>query len=113
MIKIFHNPRCRKSREALNLLEQQGEKPTIIEYLKTPLSVDELQDIIHMLDIKPEQLIRKGESDYKDRFKGKQLSDQEWLEAMGQFPKLMERPIVIKDGKAAIGRPPENILEIL
>ncbi|MEQ8471210.1 MAG: arsenate reductase (glutaredoxin) [Marinoscillum sp.] len=113
MIRIFHNPKCRKSREALNLLEEKGEMITVIEYLKTPPSVEELTKIIEMLGITPLELIRKGEDIYKEQFKGKNLTDQQWIEAMVDYPKLIERPIVIKDGQARIGRPPENVLEIL
>lgn len=86
---------------------------TVVEYLKTVPSKEELSEIVEMLGIKPLDLIRKGEAEYKEIFKGKDLSDNEWLDAMVQYPKLIERPIVIKDGKAAIGRPPENVLEIL
>ncbi len=113
MTRIFHNPRCRKSRETLSLLESKGEMLTVVEYLKTVPSKEELADIVEMLGIKPMDLIRKGETEYKENFKGKDLSDEEWIEAMVAFPKLIERPIVIKDGKAAIGRPPEKVLEIL
>lgn len=113
MIRIFHNPRCRKSRETLSLLEEKGERLAIIEYLKTPLTIAELKEIVDLLGIKPEQLLRKGEAIFKEKFKGKELSDDEWLEVMVQNPKLIERPIVIKDGKAALGRPPEHVLTIL
>lgn len=113
MTRIFHNPRCRKSREALSLLEEKGEMVTIIEYLKTPPSEKELQEVIALLGIKPQELIRKGEDIYKEHYKGKDLSDKEWVEAMVTYPKLIERPIVIKDGRAALGRPPENVLTVL
>ena len=113
MTKIFHNPRCRKSRETLSLLEEKGEQPTVIEYLNTPPTKAELSEIVNMLGIAPEKLIRKGETEFKELFKGKTLSDDEWLDAMIQYPKLIERPIVIKNGKAAIGRPPETVLNIL
>jgi len=113
MTRIFHNPRCRKSRETLSLLEDKGEMLTIVEYLKTPPAKQELKEIVEMLGIKPKDLIRKGEAEYKDHFKDKELTDEQWLEAMVQYPKLIERPIVIKDGKAEIGRPPEKVLDIL
>ena len=113
MTRIFHNPRCRKSRETLELLEEKKEMVTIIEYLKTPPSKDELKEILEMLDMKPEQLLRKGEAIYKEEFKGKELSDDQWMDAMIAHPKLIERPIVVKDGKAVIGRPPESVLQIL
>ncbi|MEP4532011.1 MAG: arsenate reductase (glutaredoxin) [Cyclobacteriaceae bacterium] len=113
MVTIYHNPRCMKSRETLALLEEKKEDVSIIEYLKEPPSREQLEAIIKMLDISPAQLIRKGETDYKDNFKGKDLSDDEWIEAMLQYPKLIERPIVIKEGKAALGRPPVQVLDIL
>lgn len=113
MVKIYHNPRCRKSRETLSLLEEKKEKILIVEYLKQPPSKEELVQVIKMLGIKPEQLIRKGENEFKDNFKGKNLSDEEWVDAMISYPKLIERPIVINGDKAAIGRPPSQVLEIL
>lgn len=113
MTKIFHNPRCRKSRETLQLLEEKDEKIEIIEYLNTPPTFAELKEIVNMLGLSPEQLLRKGEAIYKEEYKGKELSDDEWLEVMVAHPKLIERPIVIKDGKATIGRPPESVLSIL
>jgi len=112
MTRIFHNPRCGKSRQTLNLLEEKGEMITIVEYLKTVPSKEELADIVNMLGIKPLDLIRKKEAEFAE-FKGKDLSDEVWIDVMVSHPKLIERPIVIKDGKAAIGRPPENVLEIL
>jgi arsenate reductase len=113
MTKIFHNPRCGKSRSALKLLEEKGESVEIVEYLKTNPSKKELIKIIDMLGIAPFELIRKGESIFKEQYKGKQLTDEEWIDAMIKNPILIERPIVIKDGKAAIGRPPEQVLDIL
>jgi len=113
MVKIYHNPRCRKSRETLALIENHGIKPEVIEYLKTPPSFDELKKIVTMLGIGPYQLIRRGEAEFKDQYRGKELSGDKWIEAMVKHPKLIERPIVINGEKAAIGRPPENVLEIL
>lgn len=86
---------------------------TIIDYLNTPPSEKELSEIITMLGISPQELIRKGEAIYKENFKGRNLSDKEWIAAMVSNPKLIERPIVIKDGQAVIGRPPERVLEII
>ncbi len=113
MVTIYHNPRCMKSRETLSLLESKNEEIRIVEYLKETPGMDELRKIINMLGIKPESLIRKGEPDFKDNFKGKTLSDNEWIAAMIKFPKLIERPIVIKGDKAALGRPPQKVLDIL
>ena len=109
MLKIYHNPRCRKSRETLQLIEEAGQMVEVVEYLKTVPTKEELVDVINKLGIKPLDLIRKGEKDYKDNFKGQELSDIEWIEAMVAYPKLIERPIVIKGDKAVIGRPPENV----
>jgi arsenate reductase len=111
--KIYHNPRCTKSRQTLVLIQEKGEKPEIIEYLSQVPTKAELKNIIAMLGIRPEELIRKGEDDFKSYFKGKNLTDDQWIQAMVDYPKLIERPIVIKNGKAAIGRPPENVLNIL
>ena len=113
MTKIFHNPRCGKSRSTLKLLEEKGESVEIVEYLKTNPSKKELTEIIDMLGIAPLELIRKGESIFKEQYKGKDLTDEEWIDAMIENPILIERPIVVKDGKAAIGRPPEQVLDIL
>ena len=113
MVTIYHNPRCRKSRETLQLLEERGIEPNIVEYLNEPPNAEDLKEIIHMLGIAPKELIRKTEADFKENFKGKELTDDEWVEAMITYPKLIERPIVIKNKKAAIGRPPENVLNIL
>lgn len=113
MTKIYHNPRCGKSRNTLKLLEEKGESIEIVEYLKDHPSKDQLTDIIKMLGIAPLELIRKGQSIFKEHYKGKDLSDNEWIDAMIENPILIERPIVIKNGKAAIGRPPEQVLDIL
>ena len=112
-LKIYHNPRCRKSRETLAIIEDRGQSPEIVEYLKDTPTENELKDLIAKLGIKPEQLLRKGEADFKENFKGKTLSDDEWIAAMVKYPKLIERPIVVKGKKAILGRPPENVLELL
>lgn len=113
MLTIFHNPRCRKSRETLQILEESGEMLEVIEYLKEVPSKEELEKLIEMLGIKPEQLLRKGEAIYKEQFKGKTLTDDEWIEAMVENPKLIERPIVTDGEKAVIGRPPESVKTLL
>ena len=102
-----------KSRQTLALIEEKGENFIIKEYLKTPPSKEELLKITELLEIKPLDLIRKGEAEFKENYKGKNLSDDEWLDAMIAHPKLIERPIVLFENKAVIGRPPENVLEIL
>ena len=113
MITIYHNPRCSKSRQALGLIEEKGHDFVVKEYLKNVPTKGELKKVIDMLGIKPEQLIRKGEQEFKDYFKGKVLSDDEWIDAMVSYPKLIERPIVIDGDKAILGRPPENVLKLL
>ncbi|OAI28911.1 MULTISPECIES: arsenate reductase (glutaredoxin) [Methylomonas] len=113
-VKIYHNPRCGKSRDTLKLLESKGIAPAVVEYLKTPPTVAELRDILGKLGIKPRDLMRTKEPEYKDNGLGDpSLSDEALIEAMVRIPKLIERPIVLKDGKAAIGRPPEAVLAIL
>ena len=113
MIKIYHNPRCRKSREGLELLEKSGQEFEIIKYLDNVPSVEELKNVIQYLGIEPEALVRKNEAIWKENYKGKQLSDHEIIAAMSENPKLIERPIVIKDGRAVIGRPAEKISDLL
>jgi len=113
MIKIYHNPRCRKSREGLALLETSGQKFEIVRYLENPPGPEELQGLLTALDISPIQLVRKNEAIWKSDYKGKELSDNEIIEALSQHPKLIERPIVLKDNKAVIGRPAERINELL
>ena len=113
MIKIYHNPRCRKSREGLQLLKESKQGYKIIECLKETLSFDELKSIINLLGITPLELIRKNESIWKKNYKGKELTNDEVIRAMTEHPKLIERPIVINKEKAVIGRPPENIEYIL
>ena len=113
-IKIYHNPRCSKSRSTLEILNEQGVDADVVEYLKTPPSKQELKSILKMLDLKPRQLMRTHEAEYKDNnLADESLTDDQLIEAMVKFPKVIERPIVVNNGKAAIGRPPETILEIL
>ena len=113
MLKIYHNNRCSKSRGACQILQESGQAFETIEYLNAPPSEAELKDILKMLGLKPLELIRKGEQIFKDEYKGKELSDAEWIAAMLKHPRLIERPIAVKDGKAVIGRPPERVLELL
>lgn len=112
-MKIYHNPRCGKSREGLAILQESKMAFEIINYLGTPLSKDELTEIIKLLGIAPIDLVRKNEAIWKENYKGKNLSDSEIIMAMVKNPKLIERPIVINNGKAVIGRPPELIKSIL
>ncbi|QSE96874.1 arsenate reductase (glutaredoxin) [Fulvivirga lutea] len=110
---IYHNPRCGKSRNTLKILEEKNVENNVVEYLKTPPTFGELKSVVKKLKIKPEELLRKGESVFKENYKGKSLSDDEWIRAMVDNPILIERPIVIVGDKAVIGRPPENVLEII
>jgi len=112
-MRIYHNPRCSKSRQTLNLLKENGVEPEIVLYLKTPPSKEELQTLIKQLNIQPSQLLRKGEKIYKEQFKGKEIAEAAWIDIMIAHPKLIERPIVVKDGKAVLGRPPENVFDLL
>jgi arsenate reductase len=112
-MKIYHNPRCSKSRQTLQLIKDAGVEPEIIDYLKDVPSESEMKELIVMLGIKPYDLLRRGEADFKENFKRKVLSDDEWIAAMVKFPKLIERPIVVKQKKAILGRPPENVKTFL
>ncbi len=113
MIKIYHNSRCSKSRQGVLVLENSGKKFQIIKYLENVPSGKELTSIINLLGTTPIQLVRKTEKIWKEKFKDKKLTDIEIIKAMIENPKLIERPIVINDKKAVIGRPPENILSII
>ncbi|WP_420583119.1 arsenate reductase (glutaredoxin) [Reichenbachiella sp.] len=113
MTKIYHNPRCTKSRQTLALLEEKNEEIEIVEYLKTNPTKQEITELVSMLGIKPLELIRKGEKIFKEEFKGKEMSDAQWIDAMVAHPILIERPVVVKNGKAVIGRPIENVIDIL
>ena len=113
MIKIYHNPRCSKSRQGLKILENSKQKFLTILYLENILKESELKKIIDLLKISPIELVRKNEKIWKENYKGKELSDREIIKAMIENPKLIERPIVINNNKATIGRPPENILSII
>lgn len=113
-IKIYHNPRCSKSRQTLQLLEDKGVQLEIIEYLKTTPSKTELESVLALLGLSPRELMRKGEGIYKELNLGDaSLSHEQLLSAMLENPILIERPIVLANGKAAIGRPPESVLDIL
>lgn len=113
MIKIYHNPRCSKSRQGLEILEQSKKSFEIIKYLDNPFTIITLIKLVKLLKISPIQLVRKGEKDWKEHFKNKSLSDEEVIEAMIEYPKLIERPIVVNGNKAVIGRPPSLILDII
>jgi len=111
---IFHNPRCSKSRQTLQLLQDEGVEPEIVEYLDTPPSKTRLKQILKMLGLKPRDLMRRQENEYKELgLDDESLTTEQLIDAMVKTPKLIERPIVINEDKAAIGRPPENVLDII
>lgn len=113
-VKIYHNPRCSKSRQTLQLLQEQNVEIEIVEYLKTPPTVAELSDIVQKLNIEPRALMRKNEAEYKETgMNNPDLSNEDLIKGMVASPKLIERPIVLANDKAAIGRPPESVLAIL
>jgi len=113
-ITIYHNPRCSKSRQALSLLQEQGQHPKIVEYLKTPLDTDALKKLLNQLSLGAREILRTKEHEYEELgLDNPDLSDDKILEAIANHPKLMERPIVVKGDRAAIGRPTENILSLL
>ena len=108
-MKIYHNPRCRKSREALNILHTHGLEPEVVLYLEIPPTEHEINDIADKLGVKPFEMIRKEEKLYKEEFKGKELADKEWVRVMADNPKLIQRPIVVNGDRAVIARPPESL----
>ncbi|XKH01196.1 arsenate reductase (glutaredoxin) [Marinobacter nauticus] len=114
LTRIYHNPRCSKSRQTLALLNERGIEPEIIRYLETPPTAQELKDILNKLGCEPREVMRTKDSDYKELgLDNPDLTHDQLIEAMVQTPKLIERPIVINKDKAALGRPPEAVLDIL
>jgi arsenate reductase len=112
-MKIYHNPRCSKSRQTLQLIKDAGVDVEIVEYLKSIPNKEELEMILMKLNLRPIDIIRKGEAIYKEKFKNSNFNDDEWIKIMIEYPKLIERPIVIKGNKAVLGRPPENVLDLI
>lgn len=112
-MKILHNNRCSKSRCAIEILDNKGVDYEVVKYLENPLTEDEIRDLLKKLGQSAESIIRKGEPIFKSEFKGKEMSEEDWIKAMAQYPKLIERPILIKGDKAVVGRPPERIEELL
>lgn len=113
-VTIYHNPRCSKSRQTLELIRGKGIEPTIIEYLKTPPTAAELSAILGKLEIKPRELMRRKEAPYRERnLDDPSLSEEALIDAMVENPVLIERPVVLSGDRAALGRPPEKVLEIL
>lgn len=111
-VTIYHNPRCSKSRITLDLLRDRGLAPTVVEYLESPPSVEDLKTILSLLGLKPHELLRKKEAK-EAGIDESALSDDQLIAAMVAHPAVIERPIVVANGKAALGRPPENVLDIL
>lgn len=112
-MKIYHNPRCSKSRQTLELIKQNGVEPEVVEYLKDIPTKKEFKEVLAKLNKKPSEILRKGEAVYKEKFKGANFTEEEWIDVMLEYPKLIERPIVVKDYKAVLGRPPENVMDLL
>ena len=113
-VKIYHNPRCSKSRQTLQLLQEHGVEPEVVEYLNTPPDKTTLKNILEQLHLSPRDLMRRNEPEYKENhLDDSSLSDDELIEAMLKYPKLIERPLVVTAKGAAIGRPPESVLEVL
>ena len=111
---IYHNPRCSKSRQTLQLLREAGIEPIIVEYLKRPLRKEELKKISQLLGLRPKDFVRKIEKDFKDNHLSESLEDDDKiLDAMSLFPKIIERPIVVSGAEALIGRPPENVQKLI
>lgn len=113
-VVIYHNPRCSKSRQTLELIRDQGIEPEVVEYLKTPPSTETLSEILDTLGLEPRELMRKKETEYRELgLKDESLDRETLIKAMHDHPKLIERPIVISGKKIVLGRPPENVLEII
>lgn len=112
-IRIYHNPRCSKSRQALQLLQNAGAELEIVEYLKAPLDADGLADLLRRLGMRGADLLRKGQAEYKDLGLNADVSDAQAIAAMVQHPILMERPVVVAGPRALVARPPERALELL
>lgn len=112
-ITIYHNPRCSKSRAACALIAERGVEAEVIDYLATPPTRDELRSVLGKLGMQAHQLVRRGEAAFSEHYAGRELSDEQWLDALIDHPILIERPIVVCGDQAVIGRPPEKVLELL
>ena len=113
MITIYHNPKCKKSRAGLEYLKEKGQDFTVVEYMKNPLSREVLKEILMKMNISPQELIRTQEDVYKSDFEGKQFNDEEWIDILLEYPRLIKRPIVVKGYRAVIAQPPEEIDKLL
>jgi arsenate reductase len=112
-IRIYYNPRCSKCREAVVLVTERGYNTELIKYLDTPPGKEELRDLLKKLGMKPLELIRTGEAIFKEKYAGRTLGDEEWLDALLAHPVLIERPIVVRGNRAVVARPPEKVLDLL
>ena len=113
-LKIYHNPRCSKSRKTLQIIRDHGVEPEVVEYLKTPPTESEIKKISNLLGLDPKRFVRTSENDFIENGLSEKISDNEAMfRLMAKFPKVIERPIVVSDDRAIIGRPPENVLKIL
>ena len=112
-VRIYHNPRCSKSRSACTILAEKGVEAEVVEYLKTPPDRATLTALLAKLGLRAEELVRKGEAIVKTEYAGRTMSDEDWLEAMLAHPILIERPIVVVGERAVVARPPERVLELL
>ena len=112
-VRVYHNTRCSKSRDVCTILEKKKVKTEIVEYLKTPPTQQEIKGLLKMLGMKAEQIVRKKEPIFLEKFVGKKLTEAQWIKALAQYPILIERPIIVKGNKAIIGRPPEKVLEFI
>ena len=113
MITIYHNPKCRKSREGLQYLHDKGLECTVVEYLKTPFSRNQLKDLLMKLNMRPLEIVRMQEDEFKEKLKGKNFTDEEWITILLENPKLIQRPLVVRDHKAVLGQPAEEIDRLL
>ena len=113
-VAIYHNPRCSKSRQTLELLREQGVEPEIINYLEHPPSLKQIKELLQALNCSVREILRSNEADYKaQNLQDPELNEQQLIKAITQYPKILQRPIVVKGKKAVIGRPPENVLSLL
>jgi len=113
MITIFHNPKCRKSRLGLQYLQDKDLLYTVVEYLKTPFSRQQFKDLLMKLNMRPFEIVRTQEDDFKEKFKGKNFTDEEWITILLENPKLIQRPIVVKNHKAVLAQPVDEIDRLL
>ncbi|MGD8615152.1 MAG: arsenate reductase (glutaredoxin) [Gammaproteobacteria bacterium] len=113
-VTIYHNPRCSKSRQALSLLQQRGVEPQIVDYLNTPPDAEQIAELLDLLRLQPRELMRSNDAEYRELdLDHPDLSREQLIRTVAEHPRLMQRPIVVSGGKAALGRPPERVLEIL